>query len=381
MKITSVETLIPDLGLPRPFVFVQVKTDEGLTGLGQTADLRTAGVIHDFAERFLIGADPNHISRLWYDIYDFAAYHGYAGAESRALSAIDIALWDLKGQALGRPIADLLGGPVNDGVPTYNTCLAYGGVSDADRAVTDPVGLAQELIDSGYSWMKVTSFDPYAEASRGQYITPAEIDEAIASIKQVADAFGGRFQVAIEAHGQWAAGPATEIIRALDGLPIRWVEDPLVQDNVAEWVRLRDRSTVPIAGGERLQTRHQLAEMLRAGGVDVLISDITWAGGISEARRIAELADVAGVSFASHGNSGPVNLWSAAHVLAVSRNACAAEVVRVHLLEESGYYGQLVDVRDVRQGGKLVAPTRPGLGFALPEGLPVLSRQVTDAAA
>lgn len=377
MKIVGVETVVPDLPLTRPFFFVLVHTDEGVTGLGQTADLRTEGVVHELAARFLVGADPERITAHWHDIFDWVAFHGYAGAESRALSALDIALWDIKASVLGRPIVDLLGGAVHAAVPIYNTCGTYREASDSRRLVDDPVGLAQELLAEGITCLKTSPFDRFARASGGRHISAAQLRDALAGLSAIAAELGGEMEIMIEAHGLWAPGPAAQIVRALADLPVRWVEDPIAQDNVEEWARLREKSPVPIAGGERLQTRHQLRRLLAAGGVDVVISDLTWSGGITEARRTAELADLHGVSFASHGNSGPVNLWAAAQVLTAVRNAYAAETTRVHYRRDVGYFHTLVDGPPILDGGRLLAPSAPGLGVRLRDDFEVASRRST----
>lgn len=375
MRIVGIETIVPDLPLNRPFLFVLVHTDEGVTGLGQTADLRTDAVVHDLAERFLIGRDPERITGHWHEIFEWVAFHGYAGAETRALSALDIALWDIKGTVLGRPVVDLLGGPVHESVPVYNTCGTYRDVSDTRRLATDPVELAQELLAEGITCMKVTPFDRFARLTGGQSITGAQIEEATASLERIAVELGGAMEFMVEAHGMWAPVAAARIAHALGDLPVRWIEDPIAQDNVDEWARLREKSPVAIAGGERLQTRHQLHRLLAAGGVDVLISDITWSGGITEARRTAELADLYGVPFASHGNSGPVNLWAAAHTLTGVRNAYAAETVRVHHQPGTGYYETLVEGGPILDGGRLLAPSAPGLGIRLRDDFAVLTRR------
>ncbi|HEY0807927.1 MAG TPA: mandelate racemase/muconate lactonizing enzyme family protein [Pseudonocardiaceae bacterium] len=367
MYITSVETIVPDLALSRPFTFVRIHTDEGVVGLGQTADLRTVDVIHDLGRQFLLGADPRQVTALWHRMFDYVAYHGYAGAEIRAISAFDIALWDILGQSAGLPIVSLVGGAVHDSVPIYNTCASY----DGDRAREDPVGLAEELLAQGVAAMKWSPFDQYATESHGQFITPTQLATGIAGIEKVAAGLGGRMEIMIDAHGLWSPGCAAQILRALDGLPVRWLEDPVSSDNAAEWARLREKSTVPIAGGERLLTRYQLHHLLAAGAVDVLISDVTWSGGITEVRRTADLAEVYGVPLATHGNSGPASLWAAAHVLTSVHNACAAETVRVH----HDYYGQLVDGPSILDHGRLRAPAAPGLGFRLRDDFPVLQRR------
>ncbi len=364
MKITAVETIHLSQVAP-PFIFVRVQTDEGLVGLGQTADTRTAPVVHDLAARFLLGRDPAHIEALWTTMTDFAALHGYAGAELRAISALDIALWDLLGQVAGQPIYALLGGPCRDRIRVYNTCSTYGPHSDAALVRTDPVRLAGELLEAGITCLKWAQFDPYARASRGQAITAAQIKEGIASIEAIARAFDGRMEVMIEGHGLWNLTSAIAIARALDGLPIHWLEDLLWQDNPEEWADLRDKSPIRIAGGERLFTRHQLRRLLELHGTDVVIGDVTWTGGISELKKLATFAEVYGIPLAPHDHSGPVNLWASAHVLLNVPNAYIMETTRVFYDARLGYYHELVEGEPIVRQGYLHLPEGPGLGIRL----------------
>ena len=361
MKITAVETIHLARTHP-PFIFVRVHTDAGMIGLGQTADLRTAPVVHDLAARFLLGQDPLRIEALWATIFDFAGFHGYAGAECRALSAIDIALWDLLGQVAGQPVHALLGGLCHDRIRLYNTCSAYGERSDSLRARTDPIGLASELLEAGIGCLKWAPFDPYARESRGQSITTAQLREAIGPIEAIAREFGGRMEVMIEGHGLWNLTGAITIARALDGLPIHWLEDMLWQDNAEEWADLRAKSPFRIAGGERLFTRHQVRPLLERHGTDVIIGDVTWTGGISELKKMATLAEVHGIPLAPHDHSGPVNLWASAHVLLNVPNAYIMETTRVFY---EGYYAELVEGEPIVRGGYLYPPVGPGLGIRL----------------
>ncbi len=364
MKITAVETIHLSQVAP-PFIFVRVQTDEGIVGLGQTADTRTAPVVHDLAARFLIGRDPAHIEALWTTMTDFAAFHGYAGAEMRAISALDIALWDLLGQVAGQPIYALLGGPCRDRIRVYNTCSTYGAHSDAALVRADPTRLAGELLEAGITCLKWAQFDPYARASHGQAITAAQIKEGIAPIEAIARAFDGRMEVMIEGHGLWNLTSAVAIARALDGLPIHWLEDLLWQDNPEEWADLRDKSPIRIAGGERLFTRHQLRRLLELHGTDVVIGDVTWTGGISELKKLATFAEVYGIPLAPHDHSGPVNLWASAHVLLNVPNAYIMETTRVFYDERFGYYHELVEGAPIIRAGYLHLPEGPGLGIRL----------------
>ncbi len=364
MKITAVETL--HLGkVHPPFIFVLVHTDAGLVGLGQTADTRTAAAVHDLAARFLIGRDPLHIESLWHPMVDFAGFHGYAGAELRAISALDIALWDLLGQVAGLPIYALLGGPCRERIRIYNTCSAYGAHAENERARTDPVGLAGELLADGITCMKWAQFDTYARQSRGQAITTAQLREGIAGIEAVAKAYGDRMEVMIEGHGLWNLTSAIAIARALEGLPIHWLEDLLWQDNPEEWADLRAKSPFPIAGSERLFTRHQMRRLLELHGTDVMIADVTWTGGISELKKMATQAETYGIPLAPHDHSGPVNLWASAHVLLNVPNAYIMETTRVFCDPRFGYYHELVEGAPILREGHMHLPAGPGLGIRL----------------
>ena len=362
MKITAIETIHPARFNHPPFIFVRVFTDSGLVGLGQAPDARTAPVLHDLARRFLLGADPLHIEALWNKLFDFAAYHGYAGAELRAISAVDIALWDILGQVTGQPIYALLGGPSRERIRIYNTCGTFGGRSDYDLAIADPVRLANELLEAGITCMKVTPFDGYARESHGQAISAAQLREGMAGIETVAKAFGDRMEIMIEAHGLWNLTSAVKIARALEGLPIHWLEDLLWQDNPEEWADLRAKSPFPIAGSERLFTRHQMRRLLELHGTDVMIGDISWTGGVSELKKMATMAETYGIPLAPHGNSGPVNLYAAAHVLLNVPNGYIMETTRVLY---DPFYAQLVEGTPILRQGYMYLPEGPGLGIRL----------------
>ena len=362
MKVTAVETIHLSQFDHPPFIFVRVHTDGGLIGLGQTPDARTAPVVHDLARRFLLGANPLHIESLWNTMFDFAAYHGYAGAELRAISALDIALWDLLGQVADQPIYALLGGPCRERIRIYNTCGSFGGRSDADLARTDPVRLANELLEAGITCMKWAPFDGYARESHGQSITAAQLREGIAGIEAVARALGDRMEIMIEGHGLWNLTSAITIARALDGLPIHWLEDMLWQDNAEQWADLRARSPFRIAGSERLFTRHQMRRLLDVHGTDVMIGDVSWTGGISELKKMATMAETYGIPLAPHGNSGPVNLYAAAHVLLNVPNAYIMETTRVLY---DPYYAELAEGAPILRQGHMYLPQGPGLGIRL----------------
>jgi galactonate dehydratase len=176
MKITAIETVHLGRGItvhagPVQWLWVRIHTDSGLVGLGETYPdpFSEKAVIHHRLAPVLLGKDPSRIDRLWADMFEAVAYSGWAGAELRAISAIDIALWDLAGKAAGKPIYQLLGGTSRDSIRTYNTCY------DDYSFLTQPVELAESLFASGIRAMKIWPFDPIAKETRGQYITADQL--------------------------------------------------------------------------------------------------------------------------------------------------------------------------------------------------------------
>ena len=363
MRVTAVETVYWT-GLAPQFIMVRIHTDEGLIGLGQTADYRTAPVLHDLAARYVIGRDPRDVEHIWHDLFTFARFHGYAGAELRAISALDIALWDILGQSLGAPIWRLLGGKVRPGIRVYNTCSAYEAFNDREHVRRDPVGLATELVDAGITALKYSPFDAYVAPSLGYDLTDAQIEEAIAPIHAIAEHYGDRFQVAIEGHAVLSLPNALRVARVLErsGLPIMWLEDLTHPDHAAAWRSLKEETKIPICGSERLMTRHQLLPLLEARAIDVLMSDVTWVGGISELRKTAIMAEPYGIPIAPHDHSGPVNLVASAHVLVHVPNAYVMESTRAFYRT---YYPDIVTPGEFIRDGVLYPPDSPGLGITL----------------
>lgn len=363
VKVVAVETVHCADVYP-PFIFVRVHTDAGLVGLGQTADTRTAPVVHDLARRFLLGRDPLEIDAFWSTAFDFAAYHGYAGAELRAISALDVALWDVLGQVAGQPIYALLGGAVRERLRIYNTCSSYGDRSDGRMALEEPQRLVDELLAAGITCLKFTPWDRYARANKGEPLTLEQLREGLAAHAALHRAGQGRMEVMIDMHGLWNLADAVQIAQSLEAsnLPIHWLEDPLWQDNPQSWADLRSKTKLRIAGSERLFTRWGMRPLLEAGGTDVWISDVTWTGGISEFKRMATMAETYRVPVAAHDHSGPVNLYASAHVLLNAPNAYMMETARVFY---ETYYDELIEGEPILRDGAIHRPHGPGLDIRL----------------
>lgn len=380
MPIVGVETLRP--AIQPNLCYVRLTDADGVTGLGEA--FYGAGAVeshvHDALAPLLLGADPTP------EAFAVAArpYVGYAssGVETRALGAVDIALWDLLGRRSGLPLARLLGGPVRESVRAYNTCAGSSYVStsgrqessnwgvgagegryeDLQRFLTDPVGLARELVGEGVRAMKVWPFDAAAEASGGLFVDQAGLDAGVRVVASIKEALGADMDVAVELHGLWQPAPAARICAALEPWQPLWVEDPVRPDAVAALASLRERTGVAIASGETLAGRRASVPLLADGLVDVLTLDVGWSGGITEARRTAGLADTFGVAVAPHDCTGPVALAVATHLTCSAPNGLVQETVRAFCRT---WYPVLADGVVAVVDGHVRAGSEPGHGVQL----------------
>lgn len=241
------------------WLWVRVHTDQGLMGLGETcpaSEVEKAVVLRDFAPR-LLGRDPQDIEALWHDMFLAVQYRGWAGAEMRALSAIDIALWDLLGRAANMPTYRLLGGRCWESIPVYNTCH-----DDSYDFNTHPVELANELLSSGIGAIKIWPFDEVGSRNRGQSISVKEMESCLGPVRKIREACGDTMQIAMEFHGYWNLPCAVKIAEALEPYRVMWLEELLPQDNLGAYASLARRYRQPLCVSERLLTRWGFRELL-----------------------------------------------------------------------------------------------------------------------
>jgi L-alanine-DL-glutamate epimerase-like enolase superfamily enzyme len=380
MRITKIETLrvaqFPAL------LWVQVHTDDGLVGLGETYYVpgAVASVIHDVAAPVLLGQSPIDIERHWHTLFHITNYYGYAGAEMRAVSALDIALWDIVGQSTGQPVYNLLGGRVRDRIKTYNTCGSYGDCDDYTMFLERAGELAESLLAEGITAMKIWPWDRFAVADRatgdtrtsghvpldyytvGPHITPEQVKLGLEPVQQIRRAVGDRMEIAIELHSRWSLPAAIRIAKALEPYDVMWFEDALTPDPVDDLARLVQETRVPICVSERLFTRYAFRQVLERKAAHVVMPDIIWTGGISESKKIAAMAEAYHLPIAPHDCTGPVNVFACLHLCASCPNTMVMESVRAFY---RGYYDQIVETNlDVREG-YIHFPTTPGIGTRL----------------
>jgi len=397
MRITSLETLRPAF---QPNVcVVQLHTDQGLVGLGESFFHAPAveSYMHTAVAPLLAGMvdpTPEAVALL------LAPYVGFqgGGVENRANGAIDIALWDLLGKRANLRVVDLLGGAVRKSVRIYNTCAGTGYVGGSSRQesanwgaeregryedlrafLTDPAALARELRDEGITGMKIWPFDTAAEKTRGTEISPADLDAGIHIVEEIRNAVGMDIDVMIELHGLWNMVSAAKIIDALAPYRPYWVEDPVRADAVSALSDLRRGTNIPIAVGETCVGRRGFLPLLTSAAVDIVTVDVQWTGGLTEARKIASLADAFGVPVAPHDCTGPITLAACTHLTLSQPNGLLQETVRAFL---RSWYPEVVEGMPVIENGQISLSDEPGLGVRLVDGFAERSdvdRRVTEA--
>ena len=366
MNITQIETIRP-AAFPE-LIFVQVQTDGGLVGLGETwyAASAVEGAIHDYFGPLLIGRDPFEIEAHWQTMFKRSDHAGYGGAEMRAISALDIALWDIKGQALDLPIFELIGGGTRHKVRVYNTLGVYGEITDGHDIWRRPVDVAQSLLDEGIGAMKFSPTDFIARASDGQLLFKKDLDWALAPWRKIREALGKEIDIANDAHAKWNLTNAIRIVEATEPLRPMWHEELLSPANEEAHLRLQQATRTPIAAAERLMTRYQHRRFIESGAARVVMPDLTWTGGISEVAKIAILASAHQLPIAPHDCVGPVNMQACAHICMATPNVMIMEYNRAM---HRGWYGDFIEPNFVVEYGYLLAPTEPGLGVRLKAGV------------
>jgi galactonate dehydratase len=382
MKVIRVETLRLD-EFPT-LVWLLVHTDEGLVGLGETCVSADAveAYIHDVAAPYLLGSDPSQIERHGRVLRPYVGSAG-SGVELRAASAVDIALWDLNGQHLGRPLHDLLGGRSRDEIRTYNTCagprymraergqtLENWGLPDRAQETHEDLDaflhradeLARSLLEDGITGMKIWPFDPYAEASLGHDISSADLDQALEPFRKIRAAVGSAIDVMAELHALWDVPAACRIAAALDEFDLSWIEDPVRVSNPGALAEVQRATRTPIAAGETLAGLPAFRDLVSSGGAQVVIFDVGWVGGITQARKVAAIAEAFERPVAPHDCTGPVVYTASTHLSLHLPNAILQESVRAFW---RNWYADLVTALPVIKDGMVTVAPLPGLGTSL----------------
>jgi L-alanine-DL-glutamate epimerase-like enolase superfamily enzyme len=381
MKVTAIETVRLD-AFPN-ILWTQVRTDEGPSGLGETfyGSHAAEAHVHQTIAPYLIGKDPRNIERHAQHLTGYVGFTG-ASAETRGRSAVDIALWDLFAKSVGLPLADLLGGRVRDSIRVYNTCAGYSYVQTRPTQGTDNFGLnarkgqyedlqgfleradevALSLLDMGIDAMKIWPFDYAAEASQGQWISTADMKRALEPFERIRRAVGDRMDVMCELHGLWNRPQAVRIARALEPFGPMWVEDPVIMDHMDAIGEVARSTRVPIAVGETRGMAADYKYLLDLNALSLVIMDVAWCGGVTEARKIATTAQTYKVPVAFHDCTGPVALATSTHLALHVPNCPIQEIVRAFYY---GWYGDVVTGLPPVKDGRITVNEAPGHGVSL----------------
>ncbi|MBI4530589.1 MAG: mandelate racemase/muconate lactonizing enzyme family protein [Candidatus Latescibacteria bacterium] len=381
MIITKIETI--HVAEFANILFVRVHTDEGDIGLGETyyTPEATRTFIHDVGAPMVLGRNPLDIEGHWRRMYDGTHVYGNRGNEMRGMSALEVALWDILGQRANLPLYRLLGGASREKVKIYNTCAgplyARGIPGVPRRMVTQTPGgryedldaflnradeLAKDLLSEGITAMKIWPFDAYAPKSSGTHISFPDLDKGLEPVKRIRDAVGMEMEIMMEGHGYWALPAAVRIAEALEPYRPMWLEDFMKPDNVSTLAQLRRATRIPICGSELILTRYGVKDLIEQQAVDIVMTDVTWTGGIAESKKIAAMAETYNLPFVAHDCTGPVTFFASVHLSVHCPNALIQESVRAYY---RGFYHELVTVQPKIEDGYVYPPEEPGIGTAL----------------
>ncbi len=386
LRITKIETSIPHRVMPG-LLLMRITTEDGTVGFGETyyGPTAAAALIHDWMSDRLLGADALSIESHWRFFYERFGNFGIGGAEMRAISAVDLALWDILGKVTGQPIYRLLGGPVRSKVDIYNSCgnpgyganptgrvlwPGYGSqgkpgaLEDSYQLFHDPAGLAHELLAEGQQGVKVWAFDELAHRHGGMRLPLDELKKAVRPLEILRETAGDALDIMVDGHGFFMLPAARQIAEVLAPIKPLWLEDILKIDNVSTLADFRHHAGLPISASEMLLTRPQYLEALQKNAADYVMVDPTWCGGISESIKICQLAQGFNVPSTTHDCTGPLTLFAGIHINAAIPGCCYQETVRAHI---RSFYNELIDELPEIRSGQVSLPTRPGLGVAVDE--------------
>ena len=354
MKVIDVKPFVVDC-FRTNWVFVKVYTDEGIDGVGEgTLEYKEhalEGAI-EHIKSYLVGRDPRNIERHYHDIYRDAYWRGGAVLMS-ALSAVEMALWDILGKSLGVPVYQLLGGRAND------DCRIY--VNGWFSGAREPEEFAEKAaiaVERGVTAMK---WDPFGKSYMS--ISNADLDRAIRCIAAVREAVGPSVDLLIEAHGRFDVPTGIKIAQEVAPFKPMFLEEPVPPNNIEALAAVREKSPVAIAAGERLYTRYDYNELFRRRAADYIQPDISHAGGIMELKKIAAIAEAHYIPFAPHNPSGPIANAATLQIAACCPNFSILEI----MYSDVDYRRFITDESLVYENGRIKISDRPGLGITLNE--------------
>ncbi len=373
MKITGVTPWLVKSGGSYwgEFLFVEVTTDEGISGWGE---ITTTTKLANRALRAMLqqigaivaGEDPAHIERLWHMLFRSFTYMGSRGAAVECVSAIDIALWDIRGKALGQPIYELLGGPVRNEIALYTH-------PDQRKFTTRESVVAEirDIVASGHTALKFDPF-PFQRGGREQddgyldgSMTRKDEREAAELTALIRETTGPDIEILIDAHGRFDVPTAIRLCRTLeDAGQIDWFEEPVPPESFNALKQVRDKVNAAISWGERGHTKWDFVPILENKLADYIMPDVTWTGGITELKKISALCEAYYVPVSPHDAAGPINVVAGAQVMMTVPNFYKLETSEWNLHK----YDEMIDRPLDNSNGSLKLTGLPGLGIEMNRG-------------
>lgn len=351
MKITGIKTYICH-AYRTNWVFVKVFTDtDGLYGVGEaTLEYKehTVAKACEELERILIGRDPHRIEEFWHLAYRDGYWRG-GPVLMTAISAIEMALWDIKGKDLGVPVYQLLGGKLRDDVP----CYANGWFAPA-KTPDEFAEKAKEALKQGFSALK---WDPFGSAYL--QLDKKGFKEAMACIGAVYEVVKDKADIIIEAHGRFDIPTAVRVGHALSEFDILWYEEPIPPQNLEGLAEVKKRINIPVSGGERLYNRWEFKTLFELKAVDFIQPDVSHAGGIFELKKIAAMAEAYHIPFCPHNPSGPVANAATLQLAGCTPNFFLLETMS----NDVPWRAEICDEAITFKDGLMTIPDKPGLGI------------------
>ncbi len=381
MRISEFEIIV--VGNPPPgfggryFIFTKLVTDTGIIGYGEIyaatfGPNAIKAMAEDLAERFFLGCDPFDSEALFRRVYG----SGYSARPDVSLlgvfSGLEMALWDIKGKALDKPVYDLLGGRVHERLRTYTYIYpdrgnVYPDEPDPEHVYVNPDSAAERAasyINEGFTALKFDPAGPFTAFDPGMP-TLTELDRSEAFMRTLRAAVGGNIDLLFGTHGQFTPAGAIRLANRIAAYDPLWFEEPVPPDNVDSMARVASSTTIPVATGERLTSKYEFAAILKAGAAAILQLNTGRAGGLLEAKKIAAMAEAFHAQIAPHLYCGPIVAAANIQLATASPNFLILESIE----KFDGFHGQLIHEGITWQDGYVIPAAAPGLGVTLDESL------------
>jgi len=336
------------------FCWVRLHTDKGIVGTGETYPYHRGevGALQDYS-RQILNRDPRDVDAVWRSFYHAMAMRNAGGADMRILSAINMAQLDILGQASGLPLYRLLGGKTRRRVRVYNTTTDYWAINGT-RMGANTMEIVKFLMDRSITAMKIYPFD-----ARDHYLSNDALDRGMSWIREIRDKVGNKMDICVDCWGRFDLPSAQRIARALEPYNIMYLEDAMPTSNAQAFAQLARETSVPICVSETFATRYEYREFFELKACDVIMYDLTWCGGPSEARKISDMADTYFIPTSPHTCGGPLLYICSAHLCVALSNFLIMESNHWKYTHQFPYFVNNVPVPD---GGHVRPPELPGIG-------------------